>query len=272
MTQVLIQTVHLLLSPVTQVPDPNCAPPSETQGEGNCIDGIDNDGDGFPDKSDPDCNEDCFDEIDNDGDGFIDDIDEDCGGNNGRGNPGLPPVDPAPIPPVNPAPMDQHEICDSNTRDPSPSCEITVRDSDSPCHTNVRVTNPSCDVHLIDTPPSCDSNLGCSPKLEIEKVVFGTKLVESLKQISTDHLGTNSLFATASSQEAPSELSARNVYVSKNLKLDSNVKTFIILMPDLTSIESKSTAKDYFHMDTTIAKGTSIRWINADPAGVTTST
>ena len=111
------------------------------------------------------------------------------GGNNGRGNPGLPPVDPTPIPQVDPAPTDQLEICDSNTRDPSPSCEITVRDSDSPCHTNVRISNPTCDVHLIDTPSSCDSNLGFS-KLEIEKVPFGTKQVESIKQISTDHLST----------------------------------------------------------------------------------
>ena len=72
-----LQRRHVTCDPST---DPNCTPPAGIQGEGNCIDGIDNDGDGFPDKSDSDCVEECFDETDNDGDGLIDSEDEDCGG------------------------------------------------------------------------------------------------------------------------------------------------------------------------------------------------
>ena len=51
-----------------------------------CFDGIDNDGDGFTDCDDFDCDnacdesQNCFDGIDNDGDGFIDCDDFDCDG------------------------------------------------------------------------------------------------------------------------------------------------------------------------------------------------
>jgi len=40
---------YFIVPPVTCDPsnDPNCTTPPGTQGEGNCIDGIDNDGDGF---------------------------------------------------------------------------------------------------------------------------------------------------------------------------------------------------------------------------------
>jgi hypothetical protein len=73
--------------------DPNTDPSCGQQPkEEECNDGQDNDGDGFPDKSDGDCNEDCFDGIDNDDDGLDDNSDEDCGGAGPRGNPGQPPT------------------------------------------------------------------------------------------------------------------------------------------------------------------------------------
>jgi hypothetical protein len=71
--------------------DPSCI--SQQVIEEECNDGQDNDGDAFPDKSDPDCVEDCFDGIDNDDDGLDDATDEDCGGSGAGGNPGLPPTD-----------------------------------------------------------------------------------------------------------------------------------------------------------------------------------
>ncbi|MGH2726141.1 MAG: hypothetical protein ACRDKS_04110, partial [Actinomycetota bacterium] len=51
---------------------------------GQCSDGIDNDGDGFTDEDDPDCQEppdddpECSDGEDNDGDGATDEFDRDC--------------------------------------------------------------------------------------------------------------------------------------------------------------------------------------------------
>ena len=75
--------------------DSSCEQQQQQVIEDECNDGNDNDSDGFPDKSDPDCVEDCFDGIDNDDDGLDDTQDGDCGGNNSRGNPGVPPGDPS---------------------------------------------------------------------------------------------------------------------------------------------------------------------------------
>ena len=66
----------------SDLPPPVEGPP----GDPTCSDGIDNDGDGLTDQSDPDCqgpegpagDPTCSDGIDNDGDGFVDGADPDC--------------------------------------------------------------------------------------------------------------------------------------------------------------------------------------------------
>ena len=80
-------------------PEPPCDPEDPAcngEGESHCADGVDNDGDGFPDETDPDCNtlEDCGNEVDDDGDGLADAEDPDC-----RGGP--PPAS-VPDPPTTP--------------------------------------------------------------------------------------------------------------------------------------------------------------------------
>jgi hypothetical protein len=74
--------------------DPDCTTGWDPEGpstQGDCMDGIDNDGDGWTDKYDPDCQSGtsievgfsktytCNDAADNDGDGMIDYKDPDCG-------------------------------------------------------------------------------------------------------------------------------------------------------------------------------------------------
>ena len=60
----------------------HCAEGHGGENPGECSDGIDNDGDGFVDEDDPDCQQppqdECTDGIDNDGDGATDGFDRDC--------------------------------------------------------------------------------------------------------------------------------------------------------------------------------------------------
>ena len=247
----------------------NCTSPPGSQGEGNCTDGIDNDGDGFPDESDPDCVElTRFDEIDNDGDGLIDSEDEDCGGNNGRGNPGLPPVDPSDNnpPSIDSCESDASPSCarespSSCESDRSPSC---ARESRTSCESD---RSPSCDRFRVGIPVACESNLQCVTKAKNEQVLTADDPGTSGTNIDFLGFGLRSVFGAGSAEKSQLDVSAKTVYSSKTLNLEPGVKKVIILIPDLRSINNESNAKDYFFINTTISKGTSIRWINTDPSG-----
>ena len=199
MEQTLIPTDTTI---VTQECDPNTDPSCLSQQviEEECNDGLDNDGDGIPDKGDADCIEDCNDGIDNDDDGLDDVTDDDCGGSGAGGNPGLPPTD--------------GDNSDSSDGDNEGSSSSGSSDNDE---------DESDDIPGI--------------------------------------------IGIASAENSPLIMSAKEVYETGHLDLDSDIKHLILLIPR-TNNDSDTlqiTAHGNIPGGIIIAEGTKVTWLNSDP-------